>query len=690
MILRTQILVLGLSFAATCLAGSPVEEWRDYGKDASRSYFSPLEQIRKENVRNLKVAWVYHAGGASDALKSSMECNPLIVNGVMYVTTPVMRVVALDAGSGREIWSYNPFPERPSYARLWTAIAIFAVMLLAAAWMIARMASRRSARLVTAPRLQFYLLALVTLSLLDTPGRWIGRVTHHILPDPMQEQKHSGPSRGVTYWEDGQDQRILFAGGHKLIALDARTGNPKPGFGKDGVVDLTQGLGRNIDGLGFTVTSPGAVYKDVVIVGSMVGEGPEPAAPGHVRAYDVRTGEQRWIFHTIPQPGEAGYETWPADAWKTTGGSNAWGGMTVDSARNLVFVPLGSATFDFYGGDRAGKNLFSDCLVALHADSGRIAWYYQMVHHDLWDYDLASAPSLTTIQHGGKRMDVVVQPTKNGLIFVLDRDTGKPVFPVEERLVPASGLAGEQAWPTQPFPVKPTPLSRTQVTEADLTDLSPEAHAAALAKFHEVAGASMFTPPSKRGTILTPGLHGGANWGGASIDPRSGRLVVNTNDVPYLLEMVDARPGSSFRYAFRGFNRFVDQQGYPAVKPPWGRLTSIDLNTGDIVWQVPLGEYKELTTRGLPATGTENAGGSIITASGLIFIAATKDRKFRAFDTDTGRILWESPLDYAGHATPATYAVNGRQYVVIAAGGGSMVESSAGDEYVAYALPDSQ
>jgi quinoprotein glucose dehydrogenase len=313
-----------------------------------------------------------------------------------------------------------------------------------------------------------------------------------------------------------------------------------------------------------------------------------------------------------------------------------------------------------------------------------------MVHHDLWDYDLASAPTLTTIRHDGKRMDVVVEPTKNGLIFVLDRDTGKPLFPVEERPVPASGLAGEQAWPTQPFPVKPTPLSRTQLTEADLTDLSPEAHAAALAKFHEVSGANMFAPPSKQGTILTPGLHGGANWGGASIDPRSGRLVVNTNDVPYLLEIVDARPGSSFRYAFNGFNRFVDQQGYPAVKPPWGRLTSIDLNTGDIVWQVPLGEYKELTTRGLPVTGTENAGGSIITASGLIFIAATKDRKFRAFDVDTGGILWESPLDYAGHATPATYAVNGRQYVVIAAGGGSMVESSAGDEYVAYALPDSQ
>lgn len=693
MLLRTQIFPLALLFAATCGAATADREWRDYGGDASRSYFSPMDQIRKENVRNLKVAWVYHAGGQSDALKSSLECNPLVVNGVMYLTSPVMRVIALNAETGREIWSYNPFPERPSYARLYIVIGLFSVTLLAAALVFGRLMARRRAGPVAVPRIQFYALVFVSVFVVDgsnLAGSWINRIARHILPDPMQEQKHSGPSRGVTYWEDGSDQRILFAGGHKLIALDARTGNPTPGFGDHGVVDLTRGLGRDIDGLGYTVTSPGVIYQDLVIVGSMVGEGPEPAAPGHVRAYDVRTGAQRWIFHTIPQPREVGYDTWPADAWKTAGGSNAWGGMTVDSARNLVFVPLGSATFDFYGGDRAGKNLFSDCLVALQADTGKLVWYYQMVHHDLWDYDLASAPTLTTIQHEGKRTDVVVQPTKNGLIFVLDRDTGKPVFPVEERAVPASRLAGEQAWPTQPVPVKPAPLSRTTVTEADLTELSPAGHAFALRKFHEITGADMFAPPSKQGTILTPGLHGGANWGGASVDPRSGRLVVNSNDVPYLLEIVDARPGSSFRYAFRGFNRFVDEQGYPAIKPPWGRLTAIDLNTGETAWQVPLGEYKELTARGLPVTGTENAGGSIITASGLVFIAATRDKKFRAFDIDSGRVLWETELDYSGHATPATYAVKGRQYVVIAAGGGSMVESPAGDEYVAFSLPVSQ
>ncbi|MGA3096544.1 MAG: pyrroloquinoline quinone-dependent dehydrogenase [Bryobacteraceae bacterium] len=691
---RAQIVLFALSFAAPCAAVSADREWRDYGGDASRTCFSGASQIRKENVRNLRVAWTYHAGGRSDALKSSMECNPLIVRGVMYVTSPVLEVIALDAETGREIWKYNPFPERPSYTRLWAAVALLWALLLAGAVMLRRFVSRRRVRPIATPSCQFHAWLLATVFLLaggsGLPGRWIGAAMRHILPDPMREQKHSGPSRGVTYWEDGLDRRILFAGGHKLIALDARTGAPMPGFGKSGVIDLTEGLGRNIDGLGFTVTSPGVVYKDLVIVGSMVGEGPEPAAPGHVRAYDVRTGEQRWIFHTIPQPGETGYDTWPAGAWETVGGSNAWGGMTVDGERGLVFVPLGSATFDFYGGDRAGKNLFSDCLVALRADDGKLVWYYQMVHHDLWDYDLASAPTLATIRHNGKPMDVVVEATKNGFVFVLDRDTGKPAFPVEERPVPASSLEGEQAWPTQPVPVKPAALSRMEIAESDLTDLSPQAHASALLKFQEIAGAGMFAPPSKRGTILIPGLHGGANWGGASLDPRTGRLVVNTNDIPYLLEIVDAKPGSGFRYGFRGFNRFVDDQGYPAVKPPWGRLTSIDLNSGEIVWQEPFGEYKELTARGLPVTGAENAGGSIITASGLVFIAATKDRMFRAFDIDTGKILWQTELHAAGHATPATYEVKGRQYVVIAAGGGSMVESPSGDEYVAFALSDPQ
>jgi quinoprotein glucose dehydrogenase len=362
--------------------------------------------------------------------------------------------------------------------------------------------------------------------------------------------------------------------------------------------------------------------------------------------------------------------------------------MSVDEARGLVFVPNGAATFDFYGGDRVGKNLFSDSLVALRADTGKLAWYYQMVHHDLWDYDLPCPPNLVTLRQNGKLLDAVVQPVKNGLIFVLNRDTGKPIFPVEERSVPRSTLAGEQAWPTQPFPLKPPPLARLDVSESDLTDLSPEAHAFAVRKFREAAYSRIYSPPTKQGNIVTPGFHGGANWSGASYNPHTGRLVTNTNDVPYFLQMTDSKWWQRYKFGFQGFHKFLDPEGYPAVKPPWGKLTEIDLNTGTIAWQIPLGEYPELTARGIPLTGTENAGGSIITAGGLIFIGATPDRKFRAFDVDTGRMLWEATLDSAAHAAPSTYTAKRKQYVVIAAAGGSMVESSQGDEYVAFALPD--
>lgn len=686
--------LFGLSVFAT--AGSLDEDWRDYGKDPARSRFSALDQINKGNVRNLRPAWVYHAGNNSDALKTTIECNPLIVNGVMYVTSPVLEVIALNAATGREIWKYNPFPERPSYARAWLAGLAVVTMFSAIVWFALRLFRRRG-KPALATGYQFHAVILVLalfeagISRQHLPNRLVSKVLRHILPNPLLEQRRLGPNRGLTYWEDGAEKRIFFAGGRRLVALNAETGRPMAGFGKQGVVDLAQGLGRkNMDDLIFTVTSPGVIYKNVIVIGSMVTEGPEPAAPGHVRAYDVRTGEQKWVFHTIPQPGELGYDTWPPDAWTRVGGTNAWGGMTVDEARGLVFLPIGSATFDFYGGDRAGKNLFSDCLVALRADTGKLVWYYQMVHHDLWDYDLASPPNLVTLRRGGIAIDAVVQPTKNGFIFVLNRDTGDPLFPVEERPVPRSGLPGEQPWPTQPFPVKPPPLARLEITENDLTDLSPEAHAFALRKFREVTGARMYSPPSKRGTIVVPGLHGGANWSGSSFDPRTSRLVVNTNDIPYLLEMIDAKPGADYKFSIRGYQRFLDPEGYPAIKPPWGRLASVDLNTGDIVWQQPLGEYKQLTARGIPVTGTENGGGPIITAGGLIFIAATKDAKFRAFDLDTGKVLWEAQLDAAGHATPSTYAVKGKQYVVIAAGGGSMVESPSSDEYVAFALPEKQ
>ncbi|HLX43929.1 MAG TPA: pyrroloquinoline quinone-dependent dehydrogenase [Bryobacteraceae bacterium] len=675
-------------------AAAPDSDWRDYGKDSDKTRFSALDQINRTNISKLRVAWTYHAGNNSDSLKTSMECTPLIVAGVMYVTSPVLEVIALDAGTGREIWKFNPFPERPSYARAWAAAIILVLLMTGAVLLIIRSMRSRAALVRHAP---VWMLAFTMLAsgapakdsgLLRRPKLLADRVLRHLLPNPMEEERRLGPNRGLTYWEDGQDKRIFFAGGRRLVALDARTGRPVATFGKNGFVNLTQNLERSIDGLLFSVTSPPVICRDVLVIGSLVAEGPEPAAPGYVQGLDVRSGERRWVFHTIPKPGETGYDTWPADAWKQAGGANAWGGMTADDQRGLVFLPIGSATFDFYGGDRIGKNLFSDSLVAIRAATGELVWSYQMIHHDLWDYDLACPPNLVTLRRDGKPVDAVVQPLKNGLIFVLNRDTGTPLFPVEERAVPASDLEGEQTWRTQPFPLKPAPLSRLEITESDLTDLSPAAHASALEKFRTVSGAAIYAPPSRRGTIVTPGFDGGVNWGGGALDPRTSRLIVNSNDVPYLLEMTDAKPKAGFKFGFRGFFRFLDPDGYPAIKPPWGKLTAIDLTSGDVVWQAPLGEYKELTARGVPVTGTENAGGPIVTAGGVVFIAATKDRAFRAFDVDTGKVLWQTELHAAGHATPATYAVKGKQYVVLAAGGGSIAESPSGDEYVAFALSD--
>jgi len=657
---------------------------RDYAKD---SHFSVLDQIDKSNVAKLQVAWTYHARNSSSELKTSMECTPLVVKGTMYVTSPVMEVIALNAATGREIWTYNPFPEEPSYARLYIATALLLVLLLGAGGAI-RLVRRRSKR----PLGSYQFCALAPIALLGVSATMTGSVIRHLLPNPRLEQRHSGPNRGVTYWEDGSDKRILFAGGHRLIALDASTGRPIAGFGKNGVVDLTEGLSRKVNGLPYAVSSPGVIYKNLVVIGSLMSEGPGPVPPGDVRAFDVRTGQQKWIFHTVPHPGEAGFETWPADAWRHVGGANDWAGMTVDEARGLVFLPIGSAAFDYYGGDRTGQNLFTDSVVAVKAETGQLVWHYQMVHHDLWDYDLPCPPVLVTLQRDGKPVDALAQPTKQGFLFVLNRDTGQPLFPVEEKAAPASLLPGEHAWPTQPFPVKPAPLTRLTITENDLTDLSPEAHASALARFREVAPAAVFVPPARRGTLVVPGFQGGANWGGAAFDPETANLIVNTSELPYLLRVVQSTPSqtkSGFPYTVENFgDPFVDADGYPAIKPPWGKLSAVNLNTGEIRWEVPLGEYAELTKRGIPLTGTGNIGGAVITRSGIIFIAATKDRKFRAFDANTGKVLWETPLSAAGHATPTVYAMNGIEYVVIAAGGGSIAETfPSGDEYVAFSLP---
>ncbi len=680
------------------------EDWPSHGADSGGSHYSTLSQINASNVTRLQVAWTYHTGDLTADNRSQIQCNPIIVDGVLYGTSPHLKVFALDAATGQRHWVFNPFAKG--------------------------------------------------------------------------KEGNPGVNRGVVFWRDDQDRqrRILFTAGPRLYALDADTGKLIRSFGTDGAVDLREGLGRNAKDLFVNARTPGAIYRDLLILGSVVSEGPGPSAPGHVRAYDVRTGEMRWIFHTIPHPGEFGYDTWPKEAWKRSGGANAWSGITVDHQRGLVFLPTGSASFDFWGGNRHGKNLFANCILALKAETGERVWHFQTIHHDLWDRDLPAAPNLVTVDRSGKRVDAVAQITKTGFIFLLDRETGEPLFPVEERTVPASDLEGEKTWPTQPVPVQPPPFVRQTFKEENATNISQESHAKVLERLRKVRTGQPFIPPSREGTVIFPGFDGGGEWGGAGFDPETETLYVNANEMPWILTMIDStdkegkpltrgqrlyrehcatchgldregnsqqsfpkltglerkmdatqvrrlmETGKGFMPSFRflssvekqalvgfllgkastaevetiepdvpfthtGYNRFLDPQGYPAVAPPWGTLNAIDLNKGSIFWSVPLGEFPELTRQGVPQTGTENYGGPVVTAGGLVFIAASRDEKFRAFDKKTGKVLWEKQLPAAGYATPATYMVHGKQFVVIAAGGGKLGTPS-GDAYVAFSLSE--
>ena len=680
--------------ACTTSAPSP-NDWRVTGGSPGNTRYSPLDQINTGNVAQLRVTWIYHTGDLPADGHGEIQATPIVVNGVLYATTPALAVVALHAENGSLIWRFDP----------------------------------RTAP--NAPR---------------TPPSHV--------------------NRGVVYWADGADQRIFFTAGRRLYALDAKAGRSILTFGDSGSIDLAAGLSRDIDDAYLVATSPGVIYKDLLIQGTRVGE-EEGSAPGDIRAYDVRSGAIRWTFHTIPRPGEFGYDSWPAEAWRTAGGANSWAGMTVDQGRGIVFVPTGSATPDFYGGARAGANLFANSLVALDAATGKRLWHFQTVHHDLWDRDLPAAPNLVTLTRHPSRIDAVAQIAKSGFVFLFDRESGKPLFPIEERAVPASNLTGERTWPTQPFPLKPIPFARQALGESDVTD--PK-------RFRALRSGALFTPPSREGSVVLPGFDGGGEWGGAAVDP-DGVLYVNASDVPWIAAMresaaippataaarsgavvyatacagchggdrrgrdrapslvgvrthlsVDAAqdvlesgrgfmpsfanlagkerravleylgysvaPGDTVSrlqrpmspYEFVGYERWRDSTGYPAVKPPWGTLSAIDLNTGDYRWRIPLGEFAALTARGIPITGTEQYGGPIVTAGGLLFIAATQDAKFRAFDKSTGRLLWEATLPAPGYATPSTYAVGGKQFVVIAAGGGKLGSKSS-DTYVAYGLP---
>lgn len=679
-------------------------DWPAYNGGVDGDHYSPLAQINRANVAQLRVAWTYDTGE-----KGNLETNPLIVGRTLYASTFSGKVIALDAATGKLLWTFDP-----------------------------------------------------------------------TLTNDLPDMKFSQPSRGFAWWSDGKEQRLFAGILNYLFALDPATGHPIASFGENGRVDLRKGL-RNEEGYekqSIALTTPGLVYKDLIIVG---GREPEthPAPPGDIRAYDVRTGALRWTFHTIPRPGEFGYDTWPPDAWKTAGSANNWAGMTLDAQRGIVYVPTGSAVFDFYGGDRIGNDLFADALLALDASTGQRLWHFQEVHHDLWDRDLPSPPALLTVTRDGQRIDAIAQTTKQGVVYLFDRVTGKPLFPIEEKPFPPSDLKGEQASPTQPWPTAPAPFARQRLTEDMLTTRTPAAHAWALEKFRTFRSDGQFIPlTSTQPTIVFPGFDGGAEWGGPAVDPRTGVLYVNANEMAWtgqlgltaphasggaalyasqcsichganlagsppafpslvgvtsrltddqikevivhgrgrmvgfpsldparISELLDylrtpsgsapehttappPSPSGAVEYHFTGYNKFLDPDGYPAIAPPWGTLSAIDMNTGQYLWQIPLGEYPALAAQGLTNTGSENYGGPILTAGGLIFIGATVyDHKFRAFDASTGKLLWETTLPFAGMATPATYSIDGRQYVVIAASGGRDPNSPTGGAWVAFALP---
>ena len=498
-------------------------------------------------------------------------------------------------------------------------------------------------------------------------------------------------NRGVSSWTDGK-KRLLYLGDieGRLWGVDAKTGQPDATFGEAGKVNLRAGMADAFPEAQYGLTSPVAVCGDVIVAGSLVSDGNPRGPSGDVRGFDARTGKVLWRFHSVPRPGEPGHETWEADSWQDRGGTNAWSFLSVDQERGLVFLPLTSPAYDFYGGDRKGANLYGNSVVALECRTGARRWHYQTVHHDVWDYDLPAAPVLVDVKRDGKTIPALAQVTKTGFVFVLHRETGEPLFPVEERKVPKSAIPGEQTHPTQPYPVKPPPLARQSMTAAELTEVTPESRADCLATTEGAKlDVKLYDPLSEQDQALFPGLNGGANYGGASFDPGKGLLFVNTMDVGGLFRLVKRREGASYALRAKKYEFFTDANGYPCQRPPWGSLYAVDLSSGDIRWRATLGEFDELKARGIPKTGAPNIGGTIVTDGGLVFVAATNDRKFRAFDRDTGEELWMASLPASGFATPATYLgpKSGRQFVVIAAGGGNKYDKVFSGKIVAFALP---
>jgi quinoprotein glucose dehydrogenase len=691
------ILIFGGLLRANSQSAEPksTQDWAAYGGDQAKTHYSPLTQINKSNVKQLELAWSYDTGETG-----GLQTSPIEVAGVLYGISPSQKVFALNAATGKLKWKFDS-------------------------------------------------------GIVGTQ-----------------------PARGLSYWAspDNRDRRIIVGVMNFVYELDANTGQPVPSFGSQGHIDLREGLGRDVATGFIALTSPAVVYKDLFIVGGRLPE-TLPAFPGDVRAYDVRTGKQRWSFHTIPHPGEFGYDTWPKEAWQKSGGANNWTGMTVDQKTGIVYIPTGSAAFDFYGGDRVGDNLFGNCELALNAETGERIWHFQAVHHDIWDRDFPAPPVLVTVTRDGKTTSALAQTSKQGFVYLFDRANGTPLFPLETHKYPRSDLPGEVAAPEQSLPTKPAPYARQRLTEDMLTNRTPEAHQWALGQFRTYRSEGQFVPLStKQNTIIFPGFDGGAEWGGPAYDPETGILYVNSNEMAWAVELAEnkADPQSGkgiyqsqctichrddmkgspplfpslvgvrdrmtqdqikeriqkgkgrmpafpnltpeeisalvlfvsegqnkeisgqpvqpqMGYRFSGYTRFLESERYPAITPPWGTLSAINLNTGEYAWKVPLGEYPELADQGMKNTGSENYGGPIVTAGGLIFIGATNyDRKFRVFDKSTGELLWETMLPFSGNATPITYEVDGKQYVAIAAGGGKDTKSPSGGVYVAFALKSAQ
>ena len=680
-LLLMMTLVLG---ALVCpgLAAPAGRDWPLYGGEGGRR-FSTLTQITRANVARLEQAWRFDMAESGDP-----QTHPLAIGGVVYGYTPSLDTIALDGASGRLLWRFH------------------------------------------------------------------------------SGVKAGGPQRGLAWWRHGRERRLFAAAGSYLYALDPATGRPLPGFGEGGRIDLREGLERDPATISVALTAPGTIWRDTIIIGFRTAES-APAAPGDIRAFDVHSGKLRWAFHTIPHPGEPGYDSWPPDYWKSGGGANNWAGMVLDQKRGIIFAPTGSAVSDFYGYDRIGDDRYANCLLALDAHSGKLLWHFQGVHHDVLDRDFPSPPVLLTLRHGGKTVDAVAQATKQGFLFVLNRVTGEPLFPVTETAVPQSSVPGEQTSPTQPMASLPVPYARQHLDASGLTHRSPEAHAWALQQFQTFASDGPFAPLRLgQQTVVMPGFDGGAEWGGQAADAKRGILYLNANDIAWTGGLVEnsAAAGTGARlyqdncaachgadrkgappafpsladssltpqqmtevihagrgrmpafaniqgdgltallafvrrgedkelaatanrpaYRFTGYRKFLDPDGYPAVAPPWGSLDAIDLNTGRYLWKIPLGEYPSLADK---TTGSENYGGPILTASGLLFIGATLyDKKIRAFDSADGKLLWQTTLPYAGNATPITYSAGGRQYVLIQADNARDKQAAQGAAYVAFALP---